>query len=145
MFVVLLLGVWAIVSAQEPPSNGVLEGNNGYETYSSAQLFLASTAPINAHAPEKEKIARYIVEVFGTYEAVKIAKCESRLIPHRVNWGDIELNGFPSRGIFQISDQHWDSDWAWNDWRENTRRAKILYDERGWRPWENCAKLNNLL
>jgi hypothetical protein len=110
------------------------------------------------HATEKDRIIQYIQAVFGdeAYNAIKIAKCESRFNPgtvgdtHIMTYHSGELVG-DSIGIFQIRTGGSDFNRAranglsadefrtkLKDYKYNIDYAKTIYERRGWSAWYNC-------
>lgn len=89
---------------------------------------------------DKQEVMSYILEVFGddADRAIWIAKCESGLRKDAINPNN--PNGTTDYGVFQINSVHLKKrgDKFTNDWRENVRVAKKIFDEQGFRPWV-CA------
>jgi len=86
-----------------------------------------------------------IKEVFGPLapQALKIAKCESRLVPTTTAKTPLE----DSRGIFQVNlKAHRADPEKLYEPEYNIRYAKTIYDKAGsWLPWYTCAKNLGLL
>jgi len=70
--------------------------------------------------------------------AVKIAWCESRLNPSAINGSN--SNGTADRGLFQLNDGGTMQRLGVNnrtafDPYHNAKAARVLFDDRGWKPW----------
>lgn len=114
--------------------------NDHFFSQETAPAFSNGTKAYTSSSGEKERISRYIKEVFGEAgeEAVKIAVCESNLRPEAINWGDAEITGMPSHGIFQLNMPYNESLF---DWKTNVDIAyKDFYLKRGFKPW-SCARI----
>lgn len=79
-------------------------------------------------------IEQEIADVFGgeSQLAIAIAKAESGLNPHAVNYN---YNGTRDLGVFQLNDCHGWSDEIRFDWKRNIQLAKELRDRKGWGEW----------
>jgi hypothetical protein len=82
-------------------------------------------------------IKRLIRETFpeDPVKALAIAKAESNLNPYAVNRQDAHRGCMGSYGIFQIGCLHESDPHVLYDVEYNIKRARQLYDERGWLPW----------
>ena len=92
----------------------------------------------------------YIIEVFGTENAVKLAICESGLKPYAYNpevyAKSMGITEYSSCGVFQHNDSRCeDKASELYDPYYSVDLAKEKYDKRGWNPWTNCAKRLGLL
>ena len=110
-----------------------------------AQEEVAEPKVVIIEVVKKEKtIEEKIREVFHEEpnRAVAIAKCESNLNPNAVNTAN--RNGTTDSGLMQLNSVHdarlnalgldkWDVD-------DNLTFARLLYEERGFRPWV-CNRL----
>lgn len=67
--------------------------------------------------------------------AVAVAMAESELNPHATNAGDNHGVCKGSYGIFQIGCIHGHSPEELYNVEFNIKKARQLYDERGWQPW----------
>lgn len=100
-----------------------------------AEEVLATPAPL-------DPIQSYILEVFGKdgQDAIKIAKCESKLNPQAVGHNSDSVQS-TDWGLFQIND-HWQkisNPSFLLDYKINTLMAKKIFDSRGnWSAW-TCA------
>lgn len=109
-------------------------------------LFPGEVVAIHVEAQVPKSTQQIIREVFSEQPtaAIAIAMCESRLNPLVVNYDDAKLNGFVSRGIFQLSEINGKLE-NWQDPETNAKAAFELYKKSGWRPWWNCATRLGLL
>jgi hypothetical protein len=112
----------------------ILKIHNEKKTYGGLSKSQANAVlAIAEHFPEKD---------FSM--AIKIAWCESRLNPSALNGSN--TNGTADRGLFQLNDGGTmqrlgvTSRMAFDPYH-NARAAKILYDDRGWKPWVCHNKL----
>ena len=98
-----------------------------------------------ATSAEKERITRYIREVFqgDGAAAIKIAQCESGLNAYAYNPETIAkqkgVTLHSSCGVFQINSSECElSENPLYSYRENIDRAFALFQKRNWSPWLNC-------
>ena len=84
-------------------------------------------------------ITNEIQAVFGADSeiALKVAVCESNLNPNAVNWGDAQITGMPSMGVFQINAPY---DEKYFDYKYNIQVAYEMFLRRGWQPWSCFTK-----
>lgn len=67
--------------------------------------------------------------------AVAVAMAESELNPYALNAQDSHKGCKGSYGIFQVGCLHESDPSLLYDVEHNIRRAREIYDERGWKPW----------
>jgi len=85
----------------------------------------------------RNEIEQLIIETFPEDPAVAlaVAKAESGLNSRAINAGDNHGSCKGSYGIFQIGCVHGVSSETLYDPVYNIKKARKLYDERGWQPW----------
>lgn len=90
-----------------------------------------------ADSSEQATIIAYIRQVFGkdADDAIKVARCESKLNPLAVGHN---TNGSTDTGIFQINSIHGVNGYFLTNWRTNVDIAKTIFDRNGWNAW-TCA------
>ena len=82
-------------------------------------------------------IEQLIVEYFpeDPQTALAVAKAESELYPRASNWGDSHRGCYGSFGIFQIGCIHGSSVEDLYDVEYNIKKARQIYNDRGWTAW----------
>lgn len=85
----------------------------------------------------KTEIEQLIVETFpeDPVVALAVAKAESGLYPRATNANDNHKVCMGSYGVFQIGCIHGVDKETLFDPEFNIKKARQLYDERGWQPW----------
>lgn len=133
-----------IIGLSEKQSIPSQQLNDHFFSQETAPAFSNGTKAYTNTSGEKERISRYIREVFGAdgEKMLAIAKCESGLNPKAINWGDAEITGMPSHGIFQLNMPYNEQLF---DWKYNIDIAYYnFYLKRSLQPW-SCAKILGLL
>jgi len=110
-----------------------------YSTEETISITMLADKPVEKN--NKSEVEAFITEVFGkdAEKAIEVARCESGLRKEVVSKPN--RNGTRDYHTFQINDVHTKrfGDGFKNDWKENVRVAKKIFDEQGFRPWV-CAK-----
>lgn len=97
----------------------------------------AVASELTAYWRDQDRIKQLIREVFweDPVTAVAVAMAESELKPYALNTADSHNGCNGSYGIFQIGCLHETDPSTLYDVEYNIRRAKEIYNERGWQPW----------
>ena len=144
---IMLLATFIWSLSLRPPKFISPLGSGIPMAYASVLDSSITTASVPEATPSmQELVEAEIKDVFGekAEEALKVARCESKLGLYKCNDG-LNSNGSVDCGIFQVNSIHGVSRKWLNNYKINILIAKQLYDEQGgWGAWYSSKSCHNL-